>query len=173
MAALYAAFELLRSVNNLAADFVVTTPGALFAQLHAEFDGIDAAVPLISSAPGIMRAMTLPKYEQIFSVIALTTGGVAATFSGTFQANLRQMIINSNNNAAAACITALGYSWINGALQAGGFFSRQGRQGFGWPVLSPARSPQCAFPVRMTLQQLGVRLALIWQIFTPTLFAEH
>jgi hypothetical protein len=123
MGALYAAFELMRSVNNAAAASGVTTPSALFAQLHADFDPqIQAKVPLISGAPGITPAMMLPTYEQIFATIPLTTGGLAVTFTGAFQTNLRRMIINSDNAAAAACIMALGYSWLNGTLNAGGFF---------------------------------------------------
>lgn len=123
VAAMYAAFELLGSANALAASTGVGTSQELFARLHADFDEvIDTAVPLITQTPGITRAMRLPKYEQIFAIVPLVTGGVACTFSGTFSTNMRRMIVNSDNNAAAACIQALGYSWINGALHAGGFF---------------------------------------------------
>jgi hypothetical protein len=123
VAAMYAAYELLNSANALASSSGVGTSQELFAQLHAEFDDvIDASVPLIGQTPGITRTMRLPKYEQIFAAVPLTTGGVACAFSGPFSTNMRKMIVNSDNSAAAACIMALGYSWINGALKAGGFF---------------------------------------------------
>jgi hypothetical protein len=147
MGALYAAFELRRSVNNLAAESGASTSSELFARLHADFDPlIQDKVPLISRTPGITSAMKLPKYEQIFATIPLTTGGLALTFAGPFQTNLRRMIINSDNNAAAACIMALGYSWINGTLHAGGFFFPEGQSGIwlagtftgSWP---PVRIP--------------------------------
>jgi hypothetical protein len=118
--ALYAAFELLRSVNALARQ--VTAPQALFARLHADFDPvIDAAVPSIALEPGLTRAMRLPKYEQIF-LASPAAGGLACSFSAGFLDNIRKMIIKGSNDAAAGCIRLLGYSWINGSLHAGGFF---------------------------------------------------
>lgn len=123
MGALYAAFELMQSVNNLAMASGAANAAQLFARLHAEFDPvIDRAVPLISSTPGITRDMRIPKYEQIFAVIPQTGGGVRVKHSGAFETHLVRMIANSDNNSAATCIRALGYSWINGVLHAAGFF---------------------------------------------------
>ncbi|PGB76377.1 hypothetical protein COM05_29205 [Bacillus toyonensis] len=133
---LYAAYELKRSVNNLATESGATTSNVLFAKLHSDFDQIikDKFHSILSSLnisinAEINSVITTPKYEQIFATVPLTTGGMALTFGGQFQTNLRQMIINSDNNAAAACIKALGYSWINGVLHAGGFFSPEGKTG--------------------------------------------
>jgi hypothetical protein len=43
--------------------------------------------------------------------------------------HLQNMIIKGDNNAAAACIQELSYSWINGTLTAGGFLFPEGRTG--------------------------------------------
>ncbi|MFD5317689.1 hypothetical protein [Streptomyces sp. NPDC127098] len=118
--ALYAAFELLRSVNAVAGE--VTTPGELFTRLRSEFDPvIDASVPAIAAAPGLTRAQRLPKYEQIFAT-APVFGALVCSFQPGFQDNLNRMIVRGANDTASAVIQALGYSWINGALKAGGFF---------------------------------------------------
>ncbi|MFJ9448633.1 hypothetical protein ACIRRH_43635 [Kitasatospora sp. NPDC101235] len=118
--ALYAAYELLRSVNAVAGE--VAMPQELFTRLRNEFDPvIDASVPAIAQAPGLTRAQRLPKYEQIFAT-APTAGALVCSFQPGFQDNLNKMIIKGSNDTAAAVIQALGYSWINGALNAGGFF---------------------------------------------------
>jgi hypothetical protein len=146
MGALYAAFELRRSVNDLAAALNTINPSELFAQLHTNFDPlIKNKVPLISQTPGITSAMILPKYEQIFVPIPSITGSLALTFKEPFQTNLSRMIINSDNNAAAACIEALGYSWINGTLHEGGFFFQKDRPAFGLPEPSLALCPPSVY----------------------------
>lgn len=122
MAAMYAAFQLRRRVNEFSVEQAPANPAQLFNQLRASFDDTIAdAVPAISATPGITRAMKVPKYDQIFAVTD-TGAGLAANFTVTFQTNMRRMIVNSDNSAAAECVKALGYSWINGALKAGGFF---------------------------------------------------
>ncbi|MEU2062485.1 hypothetical protein [Streptomyces sp. NPDC013455] len=124
--ALYAAYELLKSVNAVAGE--AATPQELFARLRGEFDPvIDAAVPAIAEA-GLTRAQRLPKYEQVFA--ALSAGGpLRCAFQPAFQDNLNKMIVKGNNEAASACIQLLGYSWINGALHAGGFYFPPARTG--------------------------------------------
>ncbi|WP_192582869.1 hypothetical protein [Streptomyces triticiradicis] len=118
--ALYAAYELLRSVNAVARE--VTKPQELFTRLRNEFDPvIDASVPAIAETPALTRAQRLPKYEQIFAT-APAGGALACSFQPGFQDSLNKMIIKGANDTAAAVIQALGYSWINGVLKAGGFF---------------------------------------------------
>ena len=120
VAAMYAAFELLSSANRIAPSSA--DAGALFAGLHANFDDpIDAGAPTIA-ASGLTRQERLPTYERVLKPRPLASGGMLCLFQDTFLANLQRMIINSDNAAAAACIRALGFSWINGALKAGGFF---------------------------------------------------
>lgn len=136
--AMYAAYELRRSVNNLAAELGanVYTASEMFASLQSEFDSQishnfdDILWKLhITLSPEDRKKIKPPKYDQIFAAIPLTTGGFALDFGGQFQNNMNQMIINSNNNSAAACIEALGYEWIDGALSAGGFFFPEGKTG--------------------------------------------
>ncbi|WRZ87940.1 hypothetical protein OHB54_01965 [Streptomyces sp. NBC_01007] len=125
--ALYAAYELLHSVNAMARQ--VTSPKQLFTRLRKEFDpDIDASVPAIAQAPRLTRVQRLPKYEQIFAT-APAAGALACTFQSGFQDTLNKMIIKGSNETAAAVIQALGYSWINGALKAGGFFFPQASTG--------------------------------------------
>jgi hypothetical protein len=122
MAAMYAAFELRNSVNDRAAQ-ADATPANLFDLLKAEFDPvIDGAVPLISQQRDVTAKMRLPTYSTVFTTIPLTTGGVAVEFTAAFRGNMNAMMVDSNNNAAAAVVQALGYSWINGALEHGGYF---------------------------------------------------
>ena len=122
MAAMYAAFQLRRRVNDFSAEQAPGSPAELFNQLRASFDDTIAdAVPAISGTPGITRAMKVPKYDQILAVTD-TGAGLVANFTVTFQTNMRRMIVNSDNAAAGECVKALGYSWINGALKAAGFF---------------------------------------------------
>ncbi|MBL1068043.1 hypothetical protein [Streptomyces sp. 7-21] len=118
--AMYAAYELLRSVNTVAAS--TRTPQELFTRLRHDFDGlIDASVPAIAHTPGLSRAQRLPDYQRIFRPFPLPGGQVCA-FRPDFQDHLNRMIVQGKNEDAAAVIQALGYSWINGALKAGGFF---------------------------------------------------
>ncbi|MEU9743402.1 hypothetical protein AB0E12_29890 [Micromonospora chersina] len=121
VAAMYGAYELHSRASEVAAQ--VSTAAEFFARIRAEFDSkIDAAVPAISLSPDLTPAMRRPKYEQIFTTLPLPDGGLALEFRGDFETQLKQMIINGRNDAAAACVTALGYGWINATLHAGGFF---------------------------------------------------
>lgn len=123
VAAMYAAYQLRQSANNFASSVADATTDDLFNHMSASFDPLIApAVPLISNNPQITQAMKVPKYRSVFAAIPLIDGGFALTFNAAFQNNMRQMIVPSDNNAASACIQALGYSWINGVLASAGFF---------------------------------------------------
>jgi hypothetical protein len=124
VAAMYAAYQLRQSANNFASSVADATADDLFNHMSASFDPLIApAVPLISSNPQITQAMKVPKYRSVFAAVPLVDGGFSLFFNLVFQNNLRQMIVPSNNNAAGACIQALGYSWINGVLASAGFFN--------------------------------------------------
>jgi len=66
--------------------------------------------------------MKVPNYRTTFAAIPLAGGGFALTFTPAFAGNLRKMMVDSSNEAAAFCIENLGYGWINGALASGAFF---------------------------------------------------
>ena len=118
---MYAAFQLRKRVNDFIVETSPASPTELFEGLKASFDDtIAGAVPQVSGTAGITRDMKIPKYSQIFTAADLGSG-LVANFTAPFKTNMFRMIVNSDN-AAAGCVKALGYSWINGALKAGGFF---------------------------------------------------
>jgi hypothetical protein len=130
VAAMLAAFQLRQSANNFAASVAEPTPAALFAHMSATFDPlIAAAVPLITSDPNVQPSMRVPKYQSVFVAIPLITGGFSIAFNGSFLTDMRAMMVDSSNVAAAQCIQRLGYSWINGVLASGGLFNATTNQG--------------------------------------------
>jgi hypothetical protein len=144
IAAMYAAFELRRAVNLLVVNPLPSSSAAAHDNLRAAFDDvIDVASPIISAAPAVNRQMRIPKYEQIFAAIPLIDGGFSFEFNLEFSTHLRKMIVESDNGSAGECVKRLGYSWINGALQKGGFFSLPSKAGLwlagtyggGWPAV--------------------------------------
>ena len=141
MAPMYAAFQLREVANQLAATLdvgIVDTQDKLFKEIGDTFDTqIDQSVERIRSANGVSREMRLPKYSTIFKA-AVSNGKWKLEFNDTtptppdsFAVHLRDMIVGSSNASAGVCVRALGYSWINGLLQAAGFLdlSLTGREG--------------------------------------------
>jgi hypothetical protein len=121
VAAMYAAFELRDTVRIVAEqDDTATTPAEVFSHLAShDLNGtITSAVPRIPS-----DQRKAPEYQSIFVAIPTVDGTFAVDFNGDFNTQMRAMIVNGSNEAAAQCIKRLGYSWINGALGAGGFFN--------------------------------------------------
>lgn len=130
VAAMFAAFELRQSANTFALTAGDSTPAELFAHMKDSFDDTIAnAVGLISGHTEITRAMKVPKYPAIFEAVPLASGGFLINFNATFRNNLRGMIVDGTNPSAGACIQQLGYSWINGMLERGGFFNGTTEQG--------------------------------------------
>jgi hypothetical protein len=135
---MYAAYELQKSVNKIVekATGGVSSPSVLFQNIHAEYDSwiterfreILNKLEIKITAK-IDTLITPPKYEEIFDVVTISSGALTAMFKSEFDKNLHKMIIDGDNNAAAKCIEALGYSWINGALNAGGFFLPEIKKG--------------------------------------------
>jgi Beta-lactamase enzyme family len=133
VAAMYAAFQLRVAANDLAATLdaaMVDTPAKLFQRISQTFDKqIDESVQRIRLAAGVSVAMRVPKYPTVFD--AEKSHGVwrlkFKAGAGNFADHLGKMIVGSHNNSARFCIRALGYSWINGVLQAAGFLR------FGFP----------------------------------------
>ncbi len=156
VAAMYGAYQLRAAVNNVGRSLSDGTDAQIFRKLSDALDSqIRAAVPRITHAPGITADMLTPKYAQIFTI----THGTPIKFdfrvgpddsdaehgkpASTFFANLKRMIVGSHNEAAMACIRALGYNTINGALQSAGLFAPNTDNGIwlagdyaGWPVVT-------------------------------------
>ncbi len=136
VAAMYGTFQLRAAVNKLGTSLTDGTDAQIFKKVSDALDPqIKAAVPRIANAPGITADMLTPKYAQIFTI----THGTPVKFdftdgpddadpkkgkpASTFRANLKRMIVGSHNESAKACIRALGYNTINGALQSVGLFT--------------------------------------------------
>ncbi|WP_158845526.1 hypothetical protein [Saccharothrix deserti] len=126
VAAMFAAFELRQSASDFAVREGDCTPDIVFDRLKAAFDNdIEASAPRFLTEPRITKPMRVPKYPAIFGPPQqLGSGGCLMSFDPTFAANLRGMIVPSDNDRASATIQALGYSWINGLLAKTGLFDR-------------------------------------------------
>ena len=164
LAALYAAYQLRVAVNDLAATLDVgrvTTPAQVFAELRSAFNNeILGAVPLISSKkPAIPDALKLPTYDTVFQATQEDGRWVldfhqlndvktaSGKFSASFTTHLNRMIVGSHNDSAGVCVRSLGYSWINGVLQAAGFLdlSQTGQEGI-WLAGDYENSPTVDIP---------------------------
>jgi len=136
MGVLYAAYELRRSARNLASELGISTPPQMYARLKSDFNPLikkkfleilkNAKISLTPVNERVKNAV--PNYEQIFTITPKAIG-LEVDFTPKFQNNLKDMIIVGENQYATACIEALGYCWINGTLQSGGFFFPEGKTG--------------------------------------------
>ncbi|HDR8486630.1 TPA: hypothetical protein QC445_003448 [Bacillus cereus] len=130
---LYAAYELRKSANLAIASSGISTPNDMYARLKSDFDEIinRKFLDILKEAKIAVTPVNekdiqkTPKYEQIFTM----NHSYEVIFQPQFQKYLQDMIIKGDNNAAAASIEALSYSWINGTLTTGGFFFPEGRTG--------------------------------------------
>jgi hypothetical protein len=131
VAALLAAYELRQSAADFASDQSDCTAGTMFTGLRNEFDqDIQDSVPLLLNTPGITPNMRVPKYPTVFAAgQPLPDGGCGLSFNPAFAADVRGMIVDSDNDQASATIQALGYSWINGLMSNGGLFNQSTNTG--------------------------------------------
>jgi hypothetical protein len=82
------------------------------------------------NTPGITPNMRVPKYPTVFAAgQPLPDGGCGLSFNPAFAADVRGMIVDSDNDQASATIQALGYSWINGLMSNGGLFNQSTNTG--------------------------------------------
>jgi hypothetical protein len=65
-----------------------------------------------------------PRFGQIFN-IAGSQGGWTLTFTKDFMHHMELMIGESKNSSAAFCIDRIGFQYLNGALEAEGFYSAE------------------------------------------------
>lgn len=131
VSAMLAAFELRQSAGEVASNEASCDAATVFGDLQNQFDqDIENSVPLLLSTPGITHAMRVPTYSTVFATPQpAPDGGCQLTFDTGFANNMRGMIVDSNNNQAAATIQALGYSWINGLVSNGGLFDQSTNTG--------------------------------------------
>jgi hypothetical protein len=142
---LFAAIELRNMVRRLAQDKSINHAPALLSALHDLAPKIQGAAQLIKDAKDvrgrrvpIRDAQRLPDYARIFDFDE-SGGTLKVNFKGAidvdpdahkkkkdydFGHSLYDMIANSGDETARNCIDAIGYAFMNGALEAGGFFER-------------------------------------------------
>lgn len=142
---LYAAVELRNMVRRYAQDLGITQASVLLSALDLLAPQIQKAAQLIKDAKDvrgrrvpIKDAQRLPNYGRIFDfdesggtlkinfkgAIAKETDGRKKQKDYDFGHSLYDMIVNSGDATAKNCIDAIGYAFLNGALEAGGFFER-------------------------------------------------
>jgi hypothetical protein len=151
VAAMYAAHELLNAAKRLATRPAAdrSTPEAFFLRLETAFDQLikDAAAPLqaggkfkptdgsdvldaaqrvaanvTNPVTGVKDYRSTPSYRNIFKVTP-GAGDPAVAFLPVFAQKMRNMIVDSDDPAAAECIRRLSYTYINAALMKGGFYN--------------------------------------------------
>ncbi|MGZ5875602.1 MAG: hypothetical protein ACXWKP_26255 [Bradyrhizobium sp.] len=142
---LFAAIELRNMVRRLVQEKSIKHASDLRKALKDIAPQIIGAVPLIKAAKDvrgrkvpIKDAQRLPDYSRIFNFNE-TGGTLKINFKGAiapetdaskkkkdydFGRSLFDMIVNSGDETARNCIDAIGYAFLNGALEAGGFFER-------------------------------------------------
>jgi hypothetical protein len=126
VAILFASFELRAQVNRVAGAVTATGAKDLFAKVKKEFDAaVAAAIPAIKA--GEWRRA---RFDQALAATAGSGGALTVDLGRQHRKDLESIFINQRQNLGARrCIHRLGYSWINGALAAGGFFDVAAKRG--------------------------------------------
>jgi hypothetical protein len=122
---LYASFELVARVNAIAPSIVATTEADFFAELDKRFGPtIAGAIPNITS--GAWQKVT---WAQALRALP-TGGGFTVQMHPTHRADIERIFANQNqNDAARDSMHRLGYSYVDGALAAAGFYGAQTQRG--------------------------------------------
>jgi hypothetical protein len=124
---LYAAYALLDMVKRYNTLRAPTSADALLKGLHADMDGaIVRSSPLVFSGTG--PSQRSPSYESVFTISNLG-GKLQINPRPLYKHHLERMIVNSDNHSAGQCIHGLGFSYLNGALEQGGFFNSSTKKG--------------------------------------------
>lgn len=126
VASMYSAFELRRTLRDIAAELGGSTTKADLLKDAALY--LDPAIlTRVSSIPalkGVLKPHAVPQYASTFDVVPVSHPGQGFTvnFSTAFEGHLEKMIAVSDNASAAQCVHGSGYGYLNGALVSGGFF---------------------------------------------------
>ena len=124
---LYASFELVSRVNNLAPSFLPGgSPTAFLANVQHVFGpSIASAVPSIPD--GEWRKV---KFDATLVPTRGGSGVYKVKLSSQHLSDLNAIVANQLQDwAARNCMRRLGYSYVNGALAAGGFFDPKSKKG--------------------------------------------
>jgi hypothetical protein len=139
VAVMYTAYELRAMARRFAAkNLCIATdsdPSKIFSQMERlQNPQFKSVVPLLNSATTITDAERLggcatTKTASAYSTVFTNTAGVI-DFSDSFMngpqagQGLKGMVEDSDTDGAGDTIHGIGYSYLNGALQAGGFFTQ-------------------------------------------------
>jgi hypothetical protein len=145
VAVLFAAMELRLMVRRFISYMGITSAQALLTSLNLIKTQIMNAAFLVQKSQDIFGnklkvsdVQRLPKYELILDfdesgpslkvdfkgAVAPETDPKKKKLNYDFGHSLYDMVVNGDTESAQPCIDALGYAYINGALEAGGFFER-------------------------------------------------
>lgn len=126
VALLYTSFELVARVNKLAPLINASSEKDFFAKVNQDFDAkIAASLPLITAGP--WRKV---KFAEALKATPDGSGTFNVKLSTAHRAHLESIFANQRQNTGATeCMHRLGFSYVNGALKAGGFLSLISKQG--------------------------------------------
>lgn len=89
-----------------------------------------ASDPEILASPLSVQAdVVRTKYDTIFDATPFGPTGASVAFTSSFATQLKRAIVDSDNTDAGNVVRALGYSFLNGALNQGGFFNATTKSG--------------------------------------------
>jgi hypothetical protein len=126
---MYSAFALRDMVRRWAAKNMPASPEALLAGLETKMDDwIERSSSIVLGGPA-QRRHRVPHYRNVFSFTAVGNT-IDVQFSPLYLKALEEMIIASDDEKAGECIHGIGYSYLNGALEASGLFDSSTKKGF-------------------------------------------
>ena len=119
---LYASFELVARVNALAPSITAATAAEFIDKVKRDFSGkIENAIPRI--APGAWRKLA---FSETLTAAPNGPNRFRVSLSAQHDADLRKIFADQNQNKSPHdCMHRLGYSYVNRALDAAGFFDAQ------------------------------------------------
>ncbi len=123
---MYSAYALRDMVRRYVVKQKPASADALFKGLEADMDdAIVKSSPIILGAP-VLRDHRVPHYEDVID----KTGATAMPeFRTEFLKALEKMIVPSDNTMAGKSVHGVGYSYLNGALEAAKLFSSPTKKG--------------------------------------------
>jgi hypothetical protein len=125
VAAMYAAFDLRSSADQLASAGGHTSWDTLEPALQQQFDpDIAARTPSLITSSGTLRPQDKSRKPNYRAVLDVTNGPVwRVDFSAVQVAAFEDMLVQQNNPGATTTIHGLGYPYLNGKIADDGFFS--------------------------------------------------
>jgi hypothetical protein len=136
LAALYAAFDLRSSADQLATANGLTTFPEIEAALKSTFDPeIAVHTPSLITNSTRLRPEDKTRKPDYRKVLQLGTGDFAVDFTQAQLDAFEDMIVGQHNPGATTTIHGLGYPYLNGKIADDGFF--EGTSGVGSPATTP------------------------------------